>query len=102
MSNYNNALSTISKLRRKNADFRSYVEQAAADPEMGGGDLETLLIRPIQRIPRYEMLLSELLKNTPDGHSDKPSVAAALKSVRACVRCPGVTRTWDIILAEIY
>ena len=125
VSNYNTALSTIARLKKKNAGFLSLVEQAAAET---GSDLETLLIRPIQvrecwptaaipmdnpycscklpprstslcpqqhslfvfvigcsttclreppccrqRIPRYEMLLSELSKNTPAGHKVRAS-----------------------------
>lgn len=35
------------------------------NPKMGGQSLESLLIMPIQRIPRYQLLLQELMKNTP-------------------------------------
>ena len=43
---------------------------------------EQFLIRPIQRIPRYEMLLSELLKNTPECHADHIPVQSALKAIK--------------------
>jgi len=33
---------------------------------------------PVQRIPRYNLLLDDLLKNTDDSHPDKESIAAAL------------------------
>jgi len=33
-------------------------------------DLEALLIQPIQRLPRYHLLLTELLKNTDESHPD--------------------------------
>jgi len=32
--------------------------------------MEALLIAPIQRVPRYTLLLMELRKNTPNGHKD--------------------------------
>ena len=41
-------------------------------PEFGNLTLESMLILPIQRIPRYEMLLQGVLSNTPpstDEHS---------------------------------
>ena len=36
--------------------------------------LEGLLIQPVQRIPRYIMLLEELYRKTPDDHVDKQSL----------------------------
>ena len=34
-------------------------------------DLDALLISPIQRIPRYELLVKQLLKHTPAEHADR-------------------------------
>jgi hypothetical protein len=39
--------------------------------------LDSLLIRPIQRIPRYNLLLNELLKATPQNHPDYPMLEDA-------------------------
>ena len=36
---------------------------------------------PIQRVPRYRMLLSELLKRTPDDHPDHAQLESALTEV---------------------
>lgn len=33
-------------------------------------DLDMYLILPIQRLPRYELMLSAILKFTPPGHAD--------------------------------
>ena len=44
--------------------------------------LESILITPIQRIPRYGLLLDDLLKKTPETHPDLQSLAAALKVMR--------------------
>jgi len=40
--------------------------------------LEDYLITPIQRIPRYSILISELRKNTPDDHPDYIFLSQAL------------------------
>ena len=39
------------------------------------------LIMPVQRVPRYKMLLQELLKRTPEGHRDNESLPAAVEEV---------------------
>ena len=43
--------------------------------------LESLLITPIQRIPRYNLLLADLIKNTGEDHPDLPSLREALKQM---------------------
>jgi hypothetical protein len=43
-----------------------------------GGDLGSFLITPIQRIPRYSLLLKEIIKITPSMH---PDIAALNKSL---------------------
>ena len=44
--------------------------------------LSSLLIMPVQRVPRYRLLIKELLKNTVKEHVDYNSLQAALKSVK--------------------
>jgi hypothetical protein len=51
-----------------------------------GVDLESLMITPVQRIPRYEMMLAELLKSTPADHVDRREVLEALQEVRATAK----------------
>ena len=40
-------------------------------------DLPSYLILPIQRIPRYSLLLSQLLKVTPNNHPDRDLIEKA-------------------------
>eukprot|EP00466_Bigelowiella_natans_P020067 jgi/Bigna1/69232/fgenesh1_pg.8_\ len=37
---------------------------------------------PVQRIPRYELLLKEIIKNTPEGDQELPCLKNALEMVR--------------------
>ena len=39
-----------------------------------------MLIMPVQRIPRYNLLLSDLLRKTPHDHPDHNNIAQALHS----------------------
>lgn len=43
--------------------------------------LGSYLISPIQRVPRYQMLLGELLKCTPAAHADYPHIQESLRIV---------------------
>ena len=44
--------------------FQRFLKKALLDPEMAlnGTTLESLMIQPVQRVPRYRMLVEELLK----------------------------------------
>ena len=45
--------------------------------------LQSLLIQPVQRIPRYKLLLEQLLKETPQAHPDHPNLVSTLEEVSA-------------------
>ncbi|KAJ5180556.1 hypothetical protein N7492_003766 [Penicillium capsulatum] len=47
----------------------------------GAWDLDSLLVKPVQRILKYPLLLSELLESTPKDHPDYLNLATALKEV---------------------
>ena len=48
---------------------------------MKGVTLSNLLIMPIQRVPRYKMLLESLLKVTPSDHVDYPKLSEAFEMI---------------------
>jgi hypothetical protein len=52
---------------------------------VGGGlaVFSSLLILPIQRIPRYEMLIRELLRKTPPRHPDYKDLNDAFAKIKA-------------------
>ena len=58
-----------------------YLEVARSHPDAGGLDVSYFLIMPVQRMPRYRLLLSELLATTPDGHGDAAPLDGALAQV---------------------
>ena len=65
----------------------SFIAKIEANSRCSGLSLASYLIEPVQRVPRYEMLLKELLKNTaPSGGSgDEPSatISALQDSIRS-------------------
>lgn len=44
-------------------------------------DIESLLINPVQRIPRYLLLLKELIKVTPEDHKDSRNLKEAFSMI---------------------
>ncbi|KAI5302054.1 hypothetical protein KEM55_001340, partial [Ascosphaera atra] len=46
-------------------------------------DLDSLLVKPVQRMLKYPLLLTELLNATPSDHPDHPHLQQALKETTA-------------------
>ena len=58
-----------------------------------------LLIQPVQRLPRYKMLLEQLLKLTPASHAERPKLEAALDNVsRFATAVNEAVRRRDVVL----
>ncbi|EDR26863.1 FYVE, RhoGEF and PH domain-containing protein, putative [Entamoeba dispar SAW760] len=49
-------------------------------------DLRSYLITPVQRLPRYNLLLNELLKHTPTDHPDYNNIVSALIFLKECTQ----------------
>lgn len=68
--NYNNALEMVQAWERRSQDFYSFKLATEFRSECQSLKLESLLITPIQRIPRYRLLLQDLLRHTKETHPD--------------------------------
>ncbi|KFY18577.1 hypothetical protein V493_08504 [Pseudogymnoascus sp. VKM F-4281 (FW-2241)] len=55
---------------------------AVAKDLTGAWDLDALLVKPVQRITRYQLLLTGILKNTPELHPDYPSLHKSLGDIK--------------------
>lgn len=55
---------------------------AVAKDLTGAWDLDALLVKPVQRITRYQLLLTGILKNTPEPHPDYPSLHKSLEDIK--------------------
>ena len=67
VSNYKGAIATLKRLEREDNAFARFLEEQGELSGGGGGgaDLGFYLIQPVQRLPRYSLLLKELIKYTP-------------------------------------
>lgn len=51
------------------------------DIKLQGQSVESIFILPVQRIPRYRLLLEQLLKYTPNDHTEYDVVKRALEKI---------------------
>ncbi|KAJ3260401.1 hypothetical protein HK103_000543 [Boothiomyces macroporosus] len=61
--------------------FAAFAKNKAAHPDSHGLVLQAFLILPVQRIPRYKLLLEDLYKHTPEDHPDHENIKKAIESV---------------------
>jgi hypothetical protein len=81
-NNYDNVDSKIRELQ-KNKQFSEFLKTQRTSKPARGYDLLSLLIMPIQRIPRYNLLLKELLSNTSKLHRDYEYLQKGLDAIKS-------------------
>jgi hypothetical protein len=57
------------------------MQQVRDNPICNDQDIDSLLIMPVQRMPRYAMLIRELIKYTDKDHPDYGNLDKALKNI---------------------
>ena len=64
--------------------FSAYLAQtqALAHAYSGAWDLPSLLIKPVQRLMKYPLLLATILSETADAHPDKKNIEAAIVALQ--------------------
>uniref|UniRef100_A0A6B2L014 DH domain-containing protein n=1 Tax=Arcella intermedia TaxID=1963864 RepID=A0A6B2L014_9EUKA len=69
INNYSKAFHVLREAEKTSATFKTFLRKASS---RSGGKLtlEDYLIMPVQRIPRYVLLLDQLLRNTSSSHTD--------------------------------
>ncbi|XP_036433200.1 FYVE, RhoGEF and PH domain-containing protein 6 isoform X2 [Colossoma macropomum] len=67
---------------RKNPSFATVVRQFETSPRCASLALKHYLLKPVQRIPQYQLLLTDYLKNLPEHSSDYKDTQTALGVVK--------------------
>ncbi|XP_076358964.1 uncharacterized protein LOC143251577 [Tachypleus tridentatus] len=80
INNWKSAKDAIKLTTQAKPAFQKFLEHMAREHK-GKLTLDALLIMPVQRIPRYELLIKELLKHTPVDHPDHQPLVLAQKEV---------------------
>eukprot|EP01087_Luapelamoeba_hula_P010953 TRINITY_DN2928_c0_g1_i5.p1 TRINITY_DN2928_c0_g1~~TRINITY_DN2928_c0_g1_i5.p1 ORF type:complete len:1294 (-),score=313.14 TRINITY_DN2928_c0_g1_i5:53-3934(-) len=70
VSRYNHTLQEITSAKKQFPKVAEFFRELAKDKAIGNEDVNSFLVRPIQRIPRYLLLLKDLVKHTGLTHRD--------------------------------
>lgn len=81
INNYDASMQTIKKCRKESEKFVVWMDELQNNPLMENNGLQSFLILPVQRMPRYEMLLKELYKDTAPTHPDYATLATAIDAI---------------------
>ncbi|KAL8588484.1 hypothetical protein ACOMHN_022271 [Nucella lapillus] len=86
VKNFDNAMTLINYWLEKSQKFATMVKEIQKLPECGCLTLQHHMLGPIQRVPRYELLLKDYLKHLPEESPDRPDAQAALGLVTTAAR----------------
>ena len=82
VAGYSKYAALVAGWREQKAVNKFLEEQRAKEPALDGASLETFLLMPMKRLPRYSILLRELMDCTPTEHIDYQSIGKALTQVK--------------------
>uniref|UniRef100_A0A8U8AZ06 Intersectin-1 n=1 Tax=Geospiza parvula TaxID=87175 RepID=A0A8U8AZ06_GEOPR len=60
-------------------DFKEFVKRLAMDPRCKGMPLSSFLLKPMQRVTRYPLIIKNIIENTPENHPDHSHLKQALE-----------------------
>ncbi|CAG8539869.1 16968_t:CDS:10, partial [Racocetra fulgida] len=71
--------------KNTNPAFAKFVEDTERLPESRKLELNGYLTKPTTRLGRYPLLLEAILKQTPQGHSDRTSLPKVISLIKECL-----------------
>ncbi|XP_071492691.1 rho guanine nucleotide exchange factor 39-like [Diadema antillarum] len=80
-NNFEKAMDLLQEWESKTSDFNRFLREQESKPECRSLSLHALLITPIQRVPRYKLLLKQLLDHTQQSHTDYEKLKDALNNI---------------------
>ncbi|NXE68599.1 ARHGH factor, partial [Calcarius ornatus] len=81
IDNFLNAKDAVRIAKEARPAFMKFLEQSMRENKEKQA-LSDLMIKPVQRIPRYELLVKDLLKHTPEDHPDHPFLIDAQRNIK--------------------
>jgi hypothetical protein len=79
--NYEQATTNFKEACVRHRSFAEVVQRAEKHSDCRGLSFTSFFIMPVQRIPRYRMLLEQLLKFTEETHEERKDVESALSKI---------------------
>ncbi|KAF7208953.1 transcript variant X2 [Nothobranchius furzeri] len=74
-----NAAALLQSKTHSQPDFKDFLKKIATNYRCKGMPLSSFLLKPMQRITRYPLLIKNILEHTPEGHADRAPLREALE-----------------------
>lgn len=80
LNSHEQAAALVSKLKIRSSKFKKFIDSAQLSDKRGL-DLSSYLVKPLQRITKYSLLLRELIKHTLPSHPDYADLQEAMTKI---------------------
>ncbi|XP_044748493.1 intersectin-1 isoform X2 [Coccinella septempunctata] len=77
----------LQKLLENSTTFKYFLKKAQLDPSVKGMPLSSFLIKPMQRITKYPLIIGKILENTDEIHKDHKHLKEALQVAEEFLNC---------------
>ncbi|KAK9970083.1 hypothetical protein ABG768_026051 [Culter alburnus] len=81
VKNFDRAMELVNTWMHRSTNFKGVVHSIQKQEVCGNLTLQHHMLEPVQRIPRYELLLKDYLKKLPDGAADRRDAENALELI---------------------
>ncbi|GFR87916.1 FYVE, RhoGEF and PH domain-containing protein 2-like [Elysia marginata] len=81
IAGFDNVMKLIDQWTKKSSKFSNIIKTVQELPECGNLSLQHHMLEPIQRVPRYELLIKDYMKTLPEDSPDLNDAKAALDLV---------------------
>ncbi|XP_040910070.1 faciogenital dysplasia isoform X1 [Toxotes jaculatrix] len=81
VKNFDRAMDLVNTWTQRSSQFKSVVQNIQKQEVCGNLTLQHHMLEPVQRIPRYELLLKDYLKKLPDDALDRKDAEKALELI---------------------
>ncbi|KAI1882087.1 hypothetical protein AGOR_G00247080 [Albula goreensis] len=105
VKNFDKAMELLKQWTERSPQVKAIILDIQSQPECGSLTLQHHMLEPVQRVPRYEMLLKDYLKKLPQEDADRPDAEKSLEIIAmAATHSNSAIRKSDNLkkLLEIY
>eukprot|EP01105_Mastigella_eilhardi_P018003 TRINITY_DN4156_c0_g1_i5.p2 TRINITY_DN4156_c0_g1~~TRINITY_DN4156_c0_g1_i5.p2 ORF type:complete len:788 (-),score=209.63 TRINITY_DN4156_c0_g1_i5:77-2440(-) len=102
VSNYEKTFRLTNQCIEHDPEIARHWEETRQNPQCKGLDIHSFLILPIQRLPRYVLLLTDLLRRTPEDHEDFSDLSKALHETRSVAEFVNQKKREAENMTEVY
>ncbi|XP_051512729.1 FYVE, RhoGEF and PH domain-containing protein 4-like isoform X4 [Myxocyprinus asiaticus] len=79
--NFDHAMELLKQWTDRSPQFKAIILEIQSQEQCGSLTLQHHMLEPVQRVPRYEMLLKDYLKKLPQNHIDRRDAEKSLEII---------------------